>query len=71
MSYFRPRKGASPVGPETIEVLARLTGLPITAEDISPLVTALGDQLAAFETLEGVDLTDVNPAVEFDPRWQD
>jgi hypothetical protein len=71
MSYFRPRAGASPVGPETIEVLAQLTGLPIAAEDIPPLVTALGDQLAAFETLEAVDLTDVNPALEFDPRWQD
>jgi hypothetical protein len=52
-------------------MLAQLVGLMVPPEDLPPLATALRDQLASIEILDELDLTDVNPTLELDPRWHD
>ena len=68
MSYIRLTVGAR-IDFETIETLVRLAGFTVPPEDISLLAEALRDQLASIEQLDRLDLADVNPALEFDPRW--
>jgi len=71
MSYIRHSASATPISPETVEMLARLVGLPVPPEDLAPLATALSNQFALIESLDELDLTDVNPTVEIAPRWHD
>jgi Asp-tRNA(Asn)/Glu-tRNA(Gln) amidotransferase C subunit len=71
MTYLQPRASAAPISPEVVALLARLAGLMLPPEDIEPLATALRSQLASIEALDELDLTDVNPILEFDPRWPD
>jgi hypothetical protein len=47
-----------------------LAGLTIPAEDVEPLVGALRNHLASVATLDELDLTDVDPVTDFDPRWK-
>ena len=68
MAYIRRTK-APQISPEMVEALGRLLDLSLPAEDIAPLAVALTDQLASIELLEQLDLTNVNPVLEFDPRW--
>ena len=55
---------------ETVQLLARLAGLTIPAEDIEPLVGALRNHLASLAALDELDLTEVDPITTFDPRWK-
>lgn len=71
MNYLRPTDSNAPISPATIELLARLGGFPLPPEDVEALATALRSQLASIEALDELDVTDVNPALEFDPRWND
>jgi Asp-tRNA(Asn)/Glu-tRNA(Gln) amidotransferase C subunit len=71
MSYIRHSADAAPISSETVAILAQLVGLPIPLEDLDPLAASLRDQLASIEILDELDLTDVNPTVELDPRWYD
>ena len=68
MSYITATAG-NRIAPETIETLVHLAGFTIPPEDIPLLAEALRDQLASIDRLDRLDLTDVNPALEFDPRW--
>ena len=68
MSYIKSTVG-NRIDVETIETLVRLAGFTVPPEDISLLAEALRDQLASMEQLDRLDLADVNPALEFDPRW--
>ena len=70
MAYIR-QTGARPLSPETVQALAEAVGLALPPEDIDPLVIALTDQLASIAQLDQLDLTNVDPAVRFDPRWGD
>jgi Asp-tRNA(Asn)/Glu-tRNA(Gln) amidotransferase C subunit len=54
-----------------LQVLAALFDLNIPPQDVEPLAASLADQLRSIDRLEGLDLTDVNPVLEFDPRWHD
>jgi Asp-tRNA(Asn)/Glu-tRNA(Gln) amidotransferase C subunit len=69
MSYLKPSPSSAPIDPETVTLLAQLAGFTVPPEDVQPLADALRNQLASMETLEELDLTDVNPSLEFDPRW--
>jgi Asp-tRNA(Asn)/Glu-tRNA(Gln) amidotransferase C subunit len=71
LSYIRHADDAPEVSPETVATLARLVGLTVPPEDLEPLAVALRDQLAAVSIFDELDLTDVNPTVELDPRWHD
>jgi hypothetical protein len=68
VSYIKSTVG-NRIDFETIETLVRLAGFTVPPEDISLLAEALRDQLASIEQLDRLDLADVNPALEFDPRW--
>ncbi len=68
MAYIQPT-GAEPVSVEQIETLARLVRLSVPPEDLAPLAAALANQIASIAQLEQLDLAQVNPILEFDPRW--
>lgn len=68
-SYIRATTGSEPISEETIRHLAKLVGIEVPDEDVAPLAAALSSQLAGIAALDELDLADVNPAIEFDPRW--
>ncbi|MBJ7600912.1 MAG: hypothetical protein DLM67_23360 [Candidatus Nephthysia bennettiae] len=69
-SYVRETGDGERITPETTRLLAALAGFAVPDEDIELLAAALSSQLRSIATLDELDLTDVNPAVEFDPRWR-
>jgi hypothetical protein len=69
MGYVKATSGEG-IAPATLEAMARLLGLAVPPEDIATLGASVRDQLAAIQTLEDLDLTDIMPALEFDPRWE-
>jgi Asp-tRNA(Asn)/Glu-tRNA(Gln) amidotransferase C subunit len=68
MAYIQP-SGVAPLSAEQIQELARLAGLVVPEEDVAPLAAALANQLASMALLDQLDLAQVNPILEFDPRW--
>ena len=70
MSYLTPRS-SEPVSFDLLFALAEACRISIPAEDRAPVATSLADQLSAMEVLDQVDLGDINPCIEFDPRWHD
>lgn len=70
MPYLR-RTEAQPLNSDTVELLARLVGLTIPPDDAAPLARALTDQLASIALLDRLDLAQVDPVLDFDPRWHD
>lgn len=71
MSYIRPSEHSPTITADTVQLLARLAGFTVPPDDLEALAVALGNQLASIQSLDEMDLTDVNPALEFDPRWRD
>ena len=69
MGYVKPTS-AEDIDPATIEAIARLLGLNISPLETTTLAASVRDQLASIQSLEELDLTDVMPALEFDPRWE-
>jgi hypothetical protein len=69
MGYVKATSGAE-IAPATLEAMARLLGLAVPPEDIATLGISVRDQLASIQTFEDLDLTDIMPALEFDPRWE-
>jgi hypothetical protein len=68
MGYVKPTS-AEDIDPATIEAMARLLGLTVAPLDTTLLSASVRDQLASIQPLEELDLTDVMPALDFDPRW--
>jgi hypothetical protein len=69
MGYVKATSGEE-IEPVTIEVMSRLLGLVVPPEELSTLATSVRDQLVSLASLEDLDLTDIMPALEFDPRWE-
>jgi Asp-tRNA(Asn)/Glu-tRNA(Gln) amidotransferase C subunit len=69
-SYIRDAGEGERISPETTRLLAALAGFAVPDEDVELLAAALSSQLRSIAALDQLDLTDVNPAVEFDPRWR-
>ncbi|MFN8591937.1 MAG: hypothetical protein U0031_10810 [Thermomicrobiales bacterium] len=69
MAYVKSG-AASDIPIETVAAMAQLVGLAIPPEDIGGLANAIRDQFESIVPLESLDLTDVMPAIEFDPRWR-
>jgi hypothetical protein len=61
---------AAEIDPALVEGLAVLLGLDVPHDEIPDLGDAVRAQLASVRTLDELDLTDIMPAVEFDPRWE-
>jgi hypothetical protein len=55
------------VTPADVERLAALVGLRIPAEDLEPLAQSLAAHAALVAPLLRRDLSDVEPALRFDP----
>ena len=68
MGYVKSTSGED-IEPVTIEAMARLLGLAVPPTELSSLGASVRDQLASLSSLEDLDLTDIMPALEFDPRW--
>ncbi len=68
-SYIRATTGSEPISEETTKHLASLVGIEVPDEDLALLAAALSSQLAGMAALDQLDLAEVNPAIEFDPRW--
>jgi hypothetical protein len=60
---------AEDIDPATIEALARLLGFTLPPMETTVLAVSVRDQLASILPLEDLDLTDIMPALDFDPRW--
>jgi len=69
MGYVRFSDAAA-IDPALIEALADLLGLAVPVEEWLPLADAVRGQLASVQSLQDIDLTDIMPALEFDPRWE-
>jgi hypothetical protein len=68
MGYVKSSAGTE-IPAETIEAMAQLLGLAIPPQEVSTLAASVRDQFDSIEPLEALDLTDIMPAIEFDPRW--
>jgi hypothetical protein len=68
MGYVKPTS-AEDIDPAMIDAMARLLGLAVPPTETTPLADSVRDQLASIQSLEELDLTDIMPALEFDPRW--
>lgn len=60
---------AKEITPDTVRSLAEVAGITVPAEDIDSVVAALRAYRSAFEPIEALDLTEVDPVVVTDPRW--
>jgi hypothetical protein len=69
VGYVKSTSGEE-IAPATIEAMARLLGLAIPPDEIAALAASVRDQLASIASFEQLDLTDIAPALEFDPRWE-
>ena len=69
MSSVSADLGAVSLDPEILKLLVQLIGLTIPPDDRTPLASLLYGQLTVIASLDELDLTDVTPALEFDPRW--
>jgi hypothetical protein len=70
MAYLQPA-GGEPISHDIITAMGQSLGLSIPSEDLQALADALRDQLASIERIDALDLADIAPAVQFDPRWHD
>ena len=61
---------AEQMDPPVIEALAVLLGLAVPETEVPELGDAVRGQMASVQSLDLVDLTDIMPAIEFDPRWE-
>ena len=57
--------------PEEISVMAARAGLVIPEDDLVPVARALNAHMKRVEPLMALELSDVEPAALFDPRWRD
>jgi hypothetical protein len=59
----------SALTPAVLEQLARMVGVEVPAEDVEILLGALANQLGGVRLLQPLALGDIEPLVQFDPRW--
>ena len=65
-----PQPSVPVVTPSTVEELAGLAGLPLSRERrdaLTPVIQMLVDGVAAMDAL---DLSEVEPEIVFDARWE-
>jgi len=69
MSYVKFSDTAE-IDPAIVEALAILLGLAVSGAETPMLSEAVRGQLASVQSLESLELSDIMPALEFDPRWE-
>ena len=55
---------------ELVAVLARAVGLPLPLPRVAEVAAALEGQIAAGGGSSAEELEGVEPAIEFEPRWE-
>ena len=60
----------SPVTVTTIEELAAIAGLPLSAERRAALAAVVQMLLEGAAALDALDLSEVEPETVFDARWE-
>lgn len=58
------------VTPTTVEELCRIARLPLAPERGAALAPVIEMLLAGAAALDALDLTDVEPEIVFDARWE-
>ena len=58
------------INDETVRRLAEVVGIHVPEEDIPGVVATLRNYRAAFQAVEALDLSEVDPVVVTDPRWE-
>jgi len=61
---------ATGVTQRDLELLVLVAGLRVPPEDLKPLLAAFKSHLEMVKRLDAIDVSDVDPAVRFDPRWR-
>lgn len=56
---------------EEVKRAAEIVGVRVLPEDLAAVTEALAAHYAFVEPLLRRDLSDVDPALTFDPRWRD
>jgi Asp-tRNA(Asn)/Glu-tRNA(Gln) amidotransferase C subunit len=59
------------ITPTTIEELAGLAGLPLETGRREILAALLQQLIEGVHAMDALDLDDAEPAVMFDPRWEE
>jgi hypothetical protein len=59
------------ISPTTIEELASHAGLPLPAERRAIVAALLQQLIDGVSAMDAVELEDGEPALSFDPRWED
>jgi Asp-tRNA(Asn)/Glu-tRNA(Gln) amidotransferase C subunit len=54
---------------DTVRRLAEVAGIRVPDDDLESVVAALRTYRSAFKAVEDLDLTEVDPVVVTDPRW--
>ena len=54
---------------DTVRRLAEVAGITVPDEDVESVVAALRTYRSAFKAVQDLDLTEVDPVVVTDPRW--
>jgi len=55
---------------ETVRRLAELVGIDVPEEDLAAVAATLRSYKTSFQAVEALDLTEVDPVVVTDPRWE-
>jgi Asp-tRNA(Asn)/Glu-tRNA(Gln) amidotransferase C subunit len=55
---------------DTVRRLAEVAGIQVPDEDLPGVIATLKSYRAAFQAVEALDLTEVDPVVVTDPRWE-
>lgn len=55
---------------DTVRRLAELAGIDVPEEDLAGVAATLRSYKASFLAVEALDLTEVDPVVVTDPRWE-
>jgi hypothetical protein len=61
---------SSQVTPSTIEELAGVAGLPLSPERRAGLAPLMQTLIEAVRAMDALDLSEVEPAIVFDARWE-
>ena len=57
------------INDETVRRLAEVVGIHLPEEDIPGIVATMRSYKAAFQAVEALDLSEVDPVVVTDPGW--
>jgi len=55
---------------DTVRRLAEVVGIQVPEEDLPGVIATLKSYRTAFQAVEALDLTEVDPVVVTDPRWE-